>query len=88
MAVQQLTITAEQDVIQRAEMVAAARQTTISEMVREFLESVGRHQLFDESKLPPLTRAALGMAKGVSVSNRHYKEILAEEMSEKYEGLK
>ena len=88
MGVEQLTITAEEEIIRRAERVAATHQTTLGDMVRGFLEAVVQQQPFDESKLPPLTRAALSMAKGQPTSQRPYKELLAEAIEEKYGDLK
>src|SRR4051794_26309424 len=91
MGIERITITADEEVIRRAEHVAATHHTTVGDMVREFLEAVVQQREqhpFDEPHLPPLTRAALALSKGFSPSQRPYKELLAEAILQKYEGLK
>ncbi len=79
-----ITVPAEDELLQRAEKVAAARNTTVSSMLATALAAISELD-FDPGKLPPLTRQALGIAAGVP--DRPYKDLLVEALMDKY-GLK
>ena len=81
MATTTIMLQADETLLKSAERVAAAHNTTVPTMLASALEAISSLD-FDESKLPPLTRQALGIAKGVP--NRPYKELLAEALVEKY----
>jgi hypothetical protein len=81
MAMAQITLSADEEAVKRAERAAAARNTTVTSMLTTALEAIGELD-FDTSDLPPVTRAALGMAS--NIPNRPYKELLVEALSDKY----
>lgn len=66
MAASQLTITVEQDVMDRARRAAEARGTNVSEFLVRALGILATGEgAFRRDDLPPLTRRALGLAKGI-----------------------
>lgn len=82
-----LTITLEDDAAAAAERMAERDGTDVASVVRRFiLLFAGSEKEFDRSMLPPITRSALGLAKGLP--DKPYKELAAEAMDEKYESLK
>ncbi len=68
-------------VLRRVERVAADRQTTVADMLGTAMQAIGELD-FDPSQLPPITRSALGVAKGLP--DRPYKELLVEALQAKY----
>ena len=81
MAMAQITLSADEEAVKRAERVAAARNTTVTSMLATALEAIGELD-FSTDDLPPLTRQALGMAG--NIPNRPYKDLLVEALSNKY----
>jgi hypothetical protein len=81
MATATLTVTVDQELLERAERLAAARNTTVSEMVERLLRIVAQPPLL-RSELPPVTRSALGMAP--PLSDEEVERILDEERMRKY----
>lgn len=78
-----LTITLEDDRASRAEALAAARGMTLEEWANRLLRVVTDPPL-NPKDLPPITRSALGMLKGVP--DRPYKELVEEAILDKYGG--
>jgi hypothetical protein len=81
MATTMITVPAEDELLRRAERVAAARNTTVPSMLATALAAIGELD-FDPGTLSPLTRQALGIAPGVP--DRPYKELLTEALMDKY----
>ncbi|HEV7301806.1 MAG TPA: hypothetical protein VGN72_20895 [Tepidisphaeraceae bacterium] len=91
MGVARVTVEADEDLIRRAERLALARNTTVDAMLRRLLVAAVEHGdvPLDETKLPPITRSALGLLKGATpADDRDYKEILADALFDKYEANK
>jgi hypothetical protein len=76
-----VTIQVEDELLVRAKALAAAQNTTIEEMIKDLLRVVAEKSV-QSSTLPPNTRAALGLLKGLP--DRPYKELLSEALIEKY----
>ncbi len=76
-----LTVTVDQELLDRAERLAAARKMTVSEMVERLLRIVVQPPLL-KSELPPLTRSALGTLP--PLSDEEASRILDEERMRKY----
>ena len=81
MGMAQITLSADEDAVKRAERVATARNTTVTSMLATALEAIGELD-FNVDDLPQITREALGMAS--NVPNRPYKGLLAEVLLNKY----
>ena len=76
-----INVAVDSEVMRRAERVAALRRTTVAEMLAVALQTIGDMD-FDLDSLPPLTRSAVGLARGVP--DRPYKELLVDALIEKY----
>ena len=76
-----INVAIDPEVMRRAERVAALRKTTVPEMLAVALQAIGDMD-FDLDSLPPLTRSAVGIARGLP--DRPYKELLVEALLEKY----
>ena len=76
-----LTLSVEEDVVEKAKQIAEANQTSVSAMFSQFVESIagGRAR---RPKIGPLTRKATGIAK--LPPGKDYKEVLADALMEKY----
>jgi len=81
MGMAQITLSADEDAVKRAERVATAHNTTVTSMLATALEAIGELD-FSVDELPPITREALGLAS--NVPNRPYKDLLAEALMNKY----
>jgi hypothetical protein len=79
-----VTLDIDEDLLVRVKERAAAENTTVEEMVQRFLKVVA--QPFRREDLPPITRSALGLFKGLP--DRPYKELLEEALLERYGPLK
>jgi hypothetical protein len=85
MATTTIELPVDESILRRAELAAAQRHTTVADMLGTALQAIGDLE-YDASHLPPITRAALGMAKGLP--DRPYKELLVDALMEKYGPLK
>ena len=76
-----LTLDLDDDLLARAKELAAAKQITVEEMLKNWLRLAAKP--LRKEDLPPNTLAALGMAKGIS-DGRSDRELLEEALEEKY----
>lgn len=72
-----LTLRMDEDLVQRAKAEASRRGKSVSQMVSEFVDSLGSPRR-DEQKLPPITASLVGLLKGHRISESAYKEHLRE----------
>jgi hypothetical protein len=79
-----ITLNLEEEVLARAKERASAQNTTVEAMAEKFIQTLA--QPFRREDLPPITRSALGIAKGLP--DRPYKELLEEALEEKYGPIK
>ena len=81
-----LTLTMDKELIGRAKAHAAEQNISLSSFVANYFQattaSQSKGEKFDRSKLSPIVREALGLAK--TSDNRPYKEMLTEALEEKY----
>jgi hypothetical protein len=83
MATVTLTLVADEQVIRKAEEVAARNQTDLPSLIKSYLsELAATQELLDESKLPPVTRSALGSLK--DIPDKPHKELLTDALVEKH----
>lgn len=83
MATTIVTISADEELVRRAERVAARQQTDLQSLIARYLSVLAAtDEPIDESKLAPITRSALGLLKGLP--DKPYKELLTEALVEKY----
>jgi antitoxin component of RelBE/YafQ-DinJ toxin-antitoxin module len=80
-AVPIVTIQVDDDLLARAQQLAAARKMTVSEMLERVLRVVAAPPL-NRSQLPPATRQALGMLP--PMSDEVVERVLDEERMRKY----
>ncbi len=81
MAQVMINVAVDPEALSHAERVAVRRNTTVAEMLAEALIAIGELD-FDLDSLPPLTRSAVGLARGLP--DRPYKELLSEALAAKY----
>ena len=79
-----LSLNLDDEQLRRVEQLAAARGMTISQMVARLLLHVVSQPRSDPARLPPLTRAALGMLP--ALSDAEVDGIIDEERTRKYGG--
>ena len=72
-----LTLRMDEDLVRRAKAEASRRGKSVSQMVSEFVDSLGSPRR-DEKKLPPITASLVGVLKGHRVSESAYKKHLRE----------
>lgn len=72
-----LTLRMDEDLVRRAKAEASRRGKSVSQMVSEFVDSLGSPRR-DEKKLPPITASLVGVLKGHRVSEADYKRHLRE----------
>jgi GTP1/Obg family GTP-binding protein len=75
-----MTLLLDEELIKKAEAAALERGKSVSQMVAEFFESLGKNAPYD-NELPPLTSSLLGILKGVEVDVDDYKKHLEEKFS-------
>jgi GTP1/Obg family GTP-binding protein len=75
-----MTLLLDEELIKKAEAAALERGKSVSQMVAEFFESLGKNAPYDK-ELPPLTSSLLGILKGVEVDVDDYKKHLEEKFS-------
>jgi hypothetical protein len=79
-----LTLTIDDDLLRRAELLAAAKHTTVPEMVERLLRVVAQPAPKPE-ELPPHTRRAYGMLP--AIGDEEVERILDEDRMRKYGGV-
>ncbi len=72
-----LTLRMDEALVRRAKAEASRRGKSVSQMVGEFVASLGSRKR-DEQKLPPITASLVGVLKGHRVSESDYKRHLRE----------
>lgn len=84
MATASLTLSADETLIRQLDEMAAEQHTDLQTMLLRYLEALAavRTRPLDVESLPPNTRQALGLLKGLP--DRPYKELLIEALEEKY----
>jgi hypothetical protein len=83
MAATRLALSMDEAVVARARRLAKSRNTSISRLFVSFVCLMEQNR-GDESELPPLTKRALGLAKGTVSDDWDYKDVLSEALLEKY----
>ena len=83
MATTRLALSMNEDVVARARMLAAARNTSISRLFVSFVCLMEQSENA-ETRLPPLTKRALGLAKSAIPADWDYREVLSDALVEKY----
>ena len=83
MATTRLALSMDEDVVARARMLAAARNTSISRLFVSFVCLMEQAENA-ETRLPPLTKRALGLAKSTIPADWDYREVLSDALVEKY----
>jgi hypothetical protein len=76
-----LTLSVEEDVVEKAKHIAAANKTSVSAMFSQFVHSMADSR-GRGPKIGPLTRKLTGVAK--LPPGKDYKEVLADALAEKY----
>jgi len=72
-----LTLRIDEELIRRAKLEARRRRKSVSQMVGEFITSLGKRPS-SEKELPPITVSLIGVLKGRRVSEASYKKYLRE----------
>ena len=72
-----LTLRMDEERIRRAKEEASRRGKSVSQMVGEFVDSLGSQRRGD-TELPPITASLLGVLKGTDVSETDRKTYLEE----------
>ena len=72
-----LTLRIDEAVVRKAKMEAKRRGKSVSQMVADFIESIGLQQN-SEKDLPPTTASLVGILKGKEISEEDYKTHLRE----------
>jgi len=72
-----LTLRMDDELVRQAKAEAARRGKSVSQMVGEFVDSLGSARS-DEEDLPPVTASLVGVLKGHDVSQSDYKKHLLE----------
>ena len=72
-----LTLRMDEKTVRKAKMEAKRRGKSVSQMVAEYIESIGLQQN-SEKDLPPTTASLVGILKGKKISEEDYKAHLRE----------
>ena len=72
-----LTLRMDEKTVRKAKMEAKRRGKSVSQMVAEYIESIGLQQN-SEKDLPPTTASLVGILKGKKISEEDYKTHLRE----------
>ena len=83
MATTRLALSMDQDVVARARRLARVRNTSISRLFVSFV-CLMEQSATAKTELPPLTKRALGLAKGDLPADWDYKDVLSDALLEKY----
>ena len=84
MAATRLALSMDDSVVERARRLAERRNTSISKLFVSFVCMMEQQKDSDVHELPPLTKRALGLAKVDVPDDWDYKDLLADELIEKY----
>jgi hypothetical protein len=89
MATTTLTLTTDDGLVRQLERIAADRNTDVNSLVTALLENYARASTgrsdpprLEEAELPPITRSALGLLKGLPA--RPWKDLLTDALMDKY----
>ena len=83
MAATRLSLSMDESVVERARRLADARNTSISRLFVSFI-CLMEQPHSSPDVLPPLTKRALGLAKGCVPDKWEYRDVLADALAEKY----
>ncbi|MBR3222327.1 MAG: hypothetical protein IKF72_08875 [Kiritimatiellae bacterium] len=83
MAATRLSLSMDESVVERARRLADARNTSISRLFVSFVCLMEQANAVTD-ELPPLTKRALGLAKGCVSDDWDYRDALADALVEKY----
>ena len=83
MAATRLSLSMDESVVERARKLADARHTSISRLFVSLVCLMEQTPSASDG-LPPLTKRALGLAKGCVPDNWEYRDALADALAEKY----
>ena len=72
-----LTLRMDENIVRKAKMEAKRRGKSVSQMVAEYIESIGMQQN-SEKDPPPTTASLVGILKGKEISEEDYKTHLRE----------
>ena len=86
MAATRLALSMDESVVERARRLADARNTSISRLFVSFVCLMEQSRTISDRQLPPLTKRALGLAKGCVSDDWDYRDELADALLEKYGG--
>ena len=84
MAATRLALSMDESVVERARRLAVARNTSISRLFVSFVCLMEQTSALADGQLPPLTKRALGLAKGCVSDDWDYRDVLADALVEKY----
>lgn len=73
-----LTLYMDEELIAQARRLARERGQSVSRLVAEYVELLGRVGEVEESALPPITRSLRGTAAGSAMSEDDYRRHLEE----------
>jgi len=76
-----LTLSVEEEVVEKAKQIAEANKTSVSAMFSQFVQSIGGNRA-GRPQIGPLTRKLTGVAK--LPPGKDYKELLADALADKY----
>ena len=85
MATTRLALSMDEDVVARARRLAKVRNTSISRLFVSFV-CLMEQSATAKTELPPLTKRALGLAKGDLPADWDYRDVLSDALIEKYGG--
>ena len=83
MAATRLSLSMDESVVERARRLADARNTSISRLFVSFICLMEQSHSSADG-VPPLTKRALGLAKGCVPDKWEYRDALADALLEKY----
>ena len=72
-----LILRMDEEIVRKAKMEAKRRGKSVSQMIAEYIESIGLQQN-SEKDLPPTTASLVGILKGKKISEEDYKTHLRE----------
>jgi Family of unknown function (DUF6364) len=76
-----LTLSMEEDVVDKAKQIAEANKTSVSAMFSQFVQSMVVHGM-RPTKIGPLTRKLSGMVK--LPPGKDYKDLITDNITDKY----
>ncbi|HBQ58372.1 MAG TPA: antitoxin [Balneolaceae bacterium] len=73
-----LTLRIEEDLIREAKEYAKSQNTSVSQIVADYLEGIQNQKKTDDQNYSPITTSLIGVLKDKSVSEKDYKKHLEE----------